>query len=469
VDGGEGDGGDELTPRPGAPSDTEAVHDPDTYVRGMPHAAFARLREREAVTWVEEPPVGRLPAGPGFWGVWRHADVKHVLRSAALFSSHLGATQIRDPATPEDLAEVRCSMLNMDPPAHSRLRGLLARAFTPRAVALLEQRIEERARALVDGVAEAGGCDFAQVAADLPLLTLADVLGVPESDRYLLYDWASRVIGHQDDEYAAIDLTDREAATPMARAALAVRPHPGPDGTMPDPRTRGGIPDLYVYAHELAAHRRRHPGDDVMSILLQQIDGGIKRVRLAEFENLFWLFAVAGNETLRNGVPGGMLALLQHPDEFAVLSADRSLLAPAVDEMLRWWSPVVHFRRTATRDCEVAGHPIAAGDKVVVYLASANHDERVFAEPGRFRTGRAPNDHVAFGHGPHFCLGAHLARCQMRALFAAVLDRFEDVELTGGVVRLRSNFQNGVKHLPIRWRLSPRPSPRRRAAAPRGG
>jgi cytochrome P450 len=362
-------------------------------------------------------------------------------------------------------------MLNKDPPAHSRLRGLLARAFTPRAVALLEQRIEERARALVDGVAEADGCDFAQVAADLPLLTLADVLGVPESDRYLLYDWASRVIGHQDDEYAAIDVTDREAATPMARAALAVRPHPGPDGTMPDPRTRGGIPDLYVYAHELAEHRRRHPGGDVMSILLQQIDGGTKRVGAAEFENLFWLFAVAGNETLRNGVPGGMLALLQHPDEYAALAADRSLLTPAVDEMLRWWSPVVHFRRTATRDCEVAGHPIAAGDKVVVYLASANHDERVFAEPGRYRAARAPNDHVAFGHGPHFCLGAHLARCQMRALFAAVVDRFEEVELTGDPVRLRSNFQNGVKHLPIGWRrrLSPRRSPRRCAAAPPTG
>jgi len=458
-----GDGGDGLTvPAPARP-DTEVVHDPDTYVRGMPHDAFARLRAREAVSWVEEPAVDRFTAGPGFWGVWRHADGKRVLRSPQLFSSHLGATQIRDPPTPADLAEARRSMLNMDPPEHSRLRGLLARAFTPRAVALLEHRIEERAHRLVAGVAGDGGCDFAQAAEDLPLLTLADVLGVPESDRHLLYDWASRVIGYQDEEYAAIDVTDRAAATPMARAALAVRPRPDPEGRMPNPRTRAGIPDLYAYAEQLAAYRRRRPGDDVMSILLQQVDAGSGRVSVAEFENLFWLFAVAGNETLRNGVPGGMVALLENPGAHAALAADRSLLPTAVDEMLRWWSPVVHFRRTATSDCDVAGHPIRAGEKVVVYLASANHDERVFDDPDAFRVDRSPNDHLAFGQGPHFCLGAQLARCQMRAVFGAVLDHLEELEPAGAVVRLRSNFQNGIKHLPIQWR------PRRPGAAPRCG
>jgi cytochrome P450 len=425
----------------------QAVFDPDTYVRGVPYERFARMRAREPLTWVEE-----APPGPGFWAVWRHADVRDVLRQPDLFSSHLGATQIRDPPSPEDLTYVRRSMLNMDPPDHGRLRGLLARSFTPRAIAALEHRIEARARALIDSVADVGECDFAGLAADLPLLTLADLLGMPEADRSLLFDWASRVIGFQDREYAAVDVTDRAGATPMARAALTVRPRPDAAGRMPDPRTRGGIPDLYAYAHELAAHKRQHPGDDVMSLLLQQVDDTGGQVSIDEFENLFWLFAVAGNETVRNGLPGGMIALLEHPAERARLAADRSLLDTAVDEMLRWWTPVIHFRRTATRDCEVAGRPVQAGQKVVVCFTSANRDERVFPDPDRFDVGRRPNDHLAFGHGPHFCLGAHLARRQMRAIFAAVLDRLDGVEQAGPAVRLRSNFQNGVKHLPIRWR-----------------
>ena len=436
----------------GAAPDVQVVFDPDTYVRGVPYETFARLRAREPLTWVDEVPIGPWPAGPGYWAVWRHADVRDVLRRAAVFSSHLGATQIRDPATPEDLAYVRRSMISMDPPDHSRLRGLLARAFTPRAVAALEAGIEARAGSLIDAVAEAGECDFAKVAADLPLLTLADVLGMPEQDRDLLFDWASRVIGYQDDEYAAIDVTDRAATTAMARAALAVRPRPGPGGRMPDPRSRHGIPDLYAYAHELASHKRRHPGDDIMSLVLRQVDGAGGRVSVEEFENLFWLFAVAGNETVRNGVPGGMIALLQHPDQWARLAADRTLLDSAVEEVLRWWSPVIHFRRTAARDCEIAGRPVRAGDKVVVYFTSANRDETVFPRPDDFDVGRQPNDHLSFGHGPHFCLGAHVARCEMRAIFAAVLDRLDGVEQAGPAVRLRSNFQNGVKHLPIRWR-----------------
>jgi cytochrome P450 len=431
----------------GGEPDVQAVFDPDTYVKRVPYELFARLRAREPLTWVEEE-----EAGPGHWAIWRHADVRDVLRQPDVFSSHLGATQIRDPPTPEDLAYVRRSMLNMDPPDHTRLRGLLARSFTPRALAALDDRIEARARALVDAVAGAGECDFASLAADLPLLTLADVLGMPEADRSLLFDWASRVIGYQDQEYAAADVTDRAGTTAMARAALAMRPRPDAAGRMPNPRTRSGIPDLYAYAHELAAFKRRHPGHDVMSLLLQQVDDAGGRVSIDEFENLFWLFAVAGNETVRNGVPGGMMALLEHPGERRRLAGDRSLLDTAVEEMLRWWTPVNHFRRTATRDCEIAGRPVHAGQKVVVCFASANRDERVFPDPDRFDVGRRPNEHLAFGHGPHFCLGAHLARRQMRAIFTAVLDRLDGVEQAGPAVRLRSSFQNGVKHLPIRWR-----------------
>jgi cytochrome P450 len=219
---------------------------------------------------------------------------------------------------------------------------------------------------------------------------------------------------------------------------------------MPDPRTRAGMPDLYAYARLLAEQKRRHPGEDVMSILLAQ-SGEDGQVSDAEFENMFWLFAVAGNETLRNGLPGGLIALLQHPEQLAELRADPFLLPGAVDEMLRWWTPVMVFRRTAAVDAELGGTAIRAGDKVVVSFTAANRDERVFAHPDRFDLRRAPNPHLSFGHGPHFCLGAQLARAQMRALFAELLRRTRSIELDGEPVLLRSNFQRGVKRLPIHW------------------
>src|ERR1700751_3601844 len=301
-----------MTARP----DTEVVYDPATYVEGVPFAALARLREHSPVVWAEEVPVLGWPGGPGFWLVLRHADVQQVLTQPRLFSSWLGATQIRDPATPEALGYVRQMMLNMDPLGHSRRRRLRARSFTPRAVARREQRIRGYARALCDRVltGDGGECDFAKdLAADMPLLTLADVLGLPEQDRYLLFDWSNRVIGYQDPDYASSAEFDSAAGTPMAREALTLRPVPGSDGRMPDPRTREGIPDLYAYAHLLAEEKRRRPGNDVMSILLAQADDDGRHVSAAEFENMFWLFAVAGNETLRNGLPGACMALLGHP------------------------------------------------------------------------------------------------------------------------------------------------------------
>ena len=434
--------------------DTEVVFDPATYVAGVPFDALARLRHDTPVAWVEEVPVAGWPGGPGFWLVLRHAGVESVLTRPQLFSSSLGATQIRDPATPEALSYVRRMMLNMDPPEHARLRRLLSRSFTPRAVARLEQRIRGHARAICDRVftGPGGDCDFAKdVAADLPLLTLADVLGVPEQDRWLLFDWSNRVIGYQDPDYASSAEFDPAMGTAMAREALTLRPAPDSDGRMPDPRTRAGMPDLYAYAHLLAEEKRRRPGADVMSILLAQADSDGGQLSVAEFENMFWLFAVAGNETVRNGLPGACIALLDHPAAQDQLRAAPALLPAAVEEMLRWWTPVMTFRRTATSDCELGGQRIRAGDKVVVSFTSANRDEAVFADPGRFDIHRHPNPHLVFGHGPHFCLGAHLARVQLRTLFDEVLARTSALASAGQPSFLRSNFQRGVKRLPITW------------------
>ena len=434
--------------------DTEVVFDPATYVEAVPLDALARLRRDSPVVWTDEIPVLGWPAGPGFWLVLRHADVESVMRRPGLFSSWLGATQIRDPATPAALDYVRNMMLNMDPPEHSRLRQLLARSFTPRAVARLEERIRGHARALCDRAfaGSRGECDFAKdVAADLPLLALADVLGMPEQDRWLLFDWSNRVIGYQDPDYASSADFDPSGGTPMAAEAVSLRPTPGPDGRMPDPRTRDGMPDLYAYAHLLADAKRHRPGDDVMSILLAQVDDDGGRVSVEEFENMFWLFAVAGNETLRNGLPGACLALLEHPRVQDELRADPGLMPRAVEEMLRWWTPVMTFRRTATADGQLGAQRVRRADKVVVSFTSANRDEAVFAQPGRFDIRRHPNPHLVFGHGPHFCLGSHLARAQMRALFDEVLRRTSVLALAGEPSYLRSNFQRGVKRLPIAW------------------
>src|SRR4051794_36227624 len=284
------------------PIDTRPLIDPVTYETGPPFELLSRLRSESPVVWVDEPALHGQPAGSGFWLVLRHADVEQVLRGPGTYSSWLGATQVRDAA---DLDWVRRMMLNMDPPDHSRLRRLLSRSFTPRAVAALTASIETTAARLVDrmtGGEPEGLCDFAKdVAADLPLLTLADVLGVPAEDRWLLFDWSNRVIGWQDPDYASSAAFDPRAGRARARQAVALRPAPDADGRMPDPRTRAGMPDLYAYARLLAEEKRRRPGRDVMSVLLAQTDEDGGAVSDAEFENMFWLFAVAGNETLRNG------------------------------------------------------------------------------------------------------------------------------------------------------------------------
>ncbi|MDI3409003.1 cytochrome P450 [Streptomyces cavernicola] len=414
-----------------APGRVPDVFDPRLLRDGIPHEAYRELRAHHPVAWQEEYEVLGWPAGPGFWAVARHADVVRVLKDHATFSSHLGATQIRDPA-PDDLPFIRRMMLNQDPPHQVRLRRLVSRAFTRGRIERFETKIRERARQLLVAAREFGdGVDLVStVTDDYALLNLADLLGVPKSDRGLLLKWTERVIGYQDPD----------------EAAALVR---GPDGRPVDPRSPAMLREMFDYAQGLAAYKRRHPSDDVMTALAHATDGDA-RLSAAELEMFFFLLTVAGNDTVRSAAPGGLLALVEHPGEQARLRAGEVQLASAVEELLRWHPPVLTFRRTATRDVEIGGQRVRAGDKVVVLHASANHDERVFADPYRLDLGRTPNPHVSFGEGPHVCLGAHFARLQLRVLYEEVLRHFPVLVAAGPPRRLVSNFINGIKELPVR-------------------
>ncbi|GGO58491.1 cytochrome P450 [Streptomyces daqingensis] len=407
------------------------VFDPRVFASGIPHDSFRRLRDGAPVCWQDEPEVLDWPAGPGYWAVTRYRDVRGVLRDPAGYSSWLGATQIRDPA-PEDLDFIRRMILNMDPPEHSRIRRLAAAVFTRRRLERFTEQITARADALLNAVAGQGSCDLpVDVTDDFPLANLAELLGVPAEDRGLLLKWTNRVIGYQDPEHAEV-----------------VR---GADGRPVNPRSPAMLRDMFDYAHELARHKRSHPADDLMTALATAtLDDG-RPLTAEELAMFFFLVVIAGNDTVRSALPGGVLALLEHPGEYRRLRDDPGLVPSAVEEMLRWHPPVLSFRRTAARDTELAGQRIRRGDKVVVYHASAHFDERAFPEPYRFDITRSPNDHLAFGQGPHLCLGAHFGRLQMRIFFTRLLDRLPGLELDGPPVRLTSNFINGVTHLPVRW------------------
>ncbi|MER6064034.1 cytochrome P450 [Streptomyces sp. NPDC001792] len=406
------------------------VFDPRRYAVGVPHDDYRLLREGHPVAWQEEPEVLGWPAGPGFWAVTRHADVVRVLKDATTYSSRLGATQIRDP-DPEDLPFIRRMMLNQDPPQHGRLRRLVSRAFTPGRVDRFAAVARERARTLLAGALRrarhgGGSVDLvATVTDEYALLNLADLLGVPESDRRLLLHWTQRVIGYQDPDEAGPAVLDGT-------------------GKPVNPRSPAMLKDMFAYAHQLAAYKRRYPADDVMTTLAHDAE-----LAEGEMEMFFFLLTVAGNDTVRSAAPGGLLALAEHPEAYASLRAGKVELATAIEELLRWHPPVLTFRRTAARDTELAGRRIRAGDKVVVFHASANRDERVFTDPARLDLARSPNPHVSFGDGPHVCLGAHFARLQLRLLHEEVLRVIPEPRLAAPAGRLVSNFINGIKSLRI--------------------
>ena len=389
--------------------------DPDIYVEAVPHELFTTLR-REA-------PLIRLPYnGDEHWIVTRHADLVEVNRDAQRYSSW--AKSALSAMDPESLDMMRMMMLNMDPPEHTKLRKIVNRGFTPRRIRELTEILDRRATTIVDDIIERGECEFVtSVACELPLQAIADLIGIPQEDRHLVFDWSNRMIGSEDPDM-----------------------HSSPEDT------QNAAAELYAYAEALAAERQREPKDDIVTALLSaEVDG--EALTTTEFDLFFLLLAVAGNETTRNAISQGMLALMEHPDQYQRLVDDPSMIDTAVEEILRWTSPVMHFRRTAMGDFELHGQKISEGDSIVMWHISANRDEEVFDDPFTFDIGREPNlhtGHVAFGGGgPHFCLGANLARAELRVMFGEIIRRIPDMQLAGSPGRLRSNFINGLKWLPV--------------------
>ncbi len=404
--------------------------DNDAFVERVPHETFALLRSEAPVWWYD------WPGGQGFWCVTKHADVVAVSRDTKTFSSAQGAN-LED--LDEDMRVARQSMLETDPPRHTRLRGLVGPPFTPRAVKAYEAALRELTRAILDRALPMGEFDFIEeIGKELPIRVLARLLGVPEADTDSLIDWGDRMIMNTDPDFADVLYDSPESE------AYRLVPFRSPAAL-----------ELFEYAHAVAAERRAQPRDDLVSTLVHtEVDG--ERLTEQEFDTMFLLLVVAGNETTRQAIAHGMHALVEHPEEWARMRDDPELAwRTGAEEILRWSSPVLHFRRTATVDTEIRGQPIAAGDKVVVWYVSANFDEEVFDEPLRFDAGRTPNRHITFGGGgPHFCLGAHLAKLEVQILFDELLPRLRDLELTAPPERMRSNFTNALKRMPVRVELA---------------
>jgi cholest-4-en-3-one 26-monooxygenase len=403
--------------------------DPSAFADGVPHHWFTYLRTHAPVCWIDE------PDGPGFWAVTSHADCTTVNRDYEHFSSAARATFIWE-LPPSELATQQMLMLNMDPPLHTRYRRLINKGFTPRMVASLREQIHITADAIIDSVIESGHADFVtDIAAQLPLTVIADLLGVPAADRVKMFDWSNQMVGNADPEY---QLPGQDTTGPTVPV----------DQTIATQAAQASF-ELYAYASELFAVKAANPHDDLMSVLTQvQIDG--ESLSPLELELFFLLLTVAGNETTRNLISGAMQAFFDHPDQWLLLREDPSLLPTATEEMLRYVSPVMNFRRQSTVPFILGGQQIDADQKVVFFHVSANRDEAVFSDPQRFDITRTPNPHIAFGAGgPHFCLGANLARLEITIMFEHLLARLPDLAPAGPAAHLSSQFINGIKHLPV--------------------
>jgi cholest-4-en-3-one 26-monooxygenase len=393
------------------------VYNLDQYIEAVPHDQFKRLRA--------EAPVFRHPdpdAAEGYWALTAHADVVFVSRNPELFSSQEKTAMINE-YDQDQIDQQRLFMLNQDPPNHTQLRGLVNRGFTPRMIARLEERIQQTCDDIVATALSKGEGDFVTLcAAELPLIVIAELMGVPLEDRHKVFDWSNRMVGGEDPEYGVTEEERFSAAT-----------------------------EMWAYASALAEEKRKDIKDDIVSKLITPDDAGNVLSEL-EFDLFFMLLAVAGNETTRNAISGGMQALIENPEQWRKLQADPALIPSAADEIVRWVTPVNMFRRTAMADVEVGGVQIKAGEKVVIYYTSANRDESVFTDPDVFDIAREPNPHVGFGGGgPHFCLGRHLAKLELECLFRSLITQVDHVELIMGPRRLRSNFINGIKEMTVKF------------------
>jgi cytochrome P450 len=387
--------------------------------------AFALLRRERPMSFHQEfepPPEVPLPRGPGYWAVTRHADVVDASRRSDVFCSGKG---VRIPDLPPQMNEFFGSMISMDDPRHGRLRRIVSRGFTPRSLGRLQGDVERRAAGLIDAVLDKGECDFVtEIAAPLPLGIICDMMGIPDSQTHFVFEQTNLILGLGDPEYVAPGTNPLVAALTAGQALAALM-------------------------NELAEERRRNPGDDLTSQLLNaEVDG--ETLTDQELASFFILLVAAGNETTRNAISHGMKALCDHPDERRRWQADLEGLTPtAIEEIVRWASPVIHFRRTVTQDTKLGGQALREGEKIVLWYNSANRDEDVFEDPYRFDVTRTPNEHVAYGGpGAHHCLGANLARREIGVVFRELLSRLPDLEITGPPEMLRSNFIHGIKRMP---------------------
>lgn len=392
---------------------------PEKYAaEGYPHREWTRLRNEAPVFWYE-----RETYEP-FWAITKHADIVEIGKNPKDF---VIAPRIAVFPSELDDGDPSSHLLTMDPPIHGKYRRVISKWFTPRMTQKWTPEVESITREILAGLEGERSLDFvADVSAPITIAVIAEMLGVPREDWKLLFRWTNESIAPEEPEFQR----GRTVEETVSQAQN----------------------ELFAYFNDLCEERRKRPQDDILTVVAR---GKVDDQPIPPLETLsyYFLLVVAGNETTRNAMTGGLLALIENPDEWRKLAADPTLVDPAVEEIVRWTTPVIQFARTATRDVSLRGQMIRDGESVCLFYASGNRDEEMFEDPQSFRVDRSPNDHVGFGRGEHVCLGAHLARLELRTMFAQLRERLQHVEPAGAAERVRSSFVGGIKRAPIRWTL----------------